>query len=315
MPGYFQLLTVIAPVFALIALGGLARRAGWLSEQADESLMKLVVNLFYPCFIFRAVLGNPALREPANLVWAPVLGFCTIVLGFLVAWWAGRLLRLEKGRGLRTFVFAVGIYNYGYIPIPLVQSLLGEEALGLLLVHNVGVEIAVWTVGLVVLAGGSWRENWRRVANPPVLSVLAAAAINLAGMGESLPKPAALTIDALAQCAIPLGLVLIGATVVPYLDRLGSLWDRRVLGGALALRLAVLPALFVAAALFLPLPETLKAIVIIQAAMPAGIFPLLLARYFGGQPLVAAQVIIGTTALGIFVIPLWIQTGFALLVR
>jgi malate permease and related proteins len=143
--------------------------------------------------------------------------------------------------------------------------------------------------------------------------------INLAGLGDSLPKPAAVTIDALAQCAIPLGLVLIGATVVPYFDRIGSLWDRRVLGGALALRLALrlalLPALFVAAALVLPLPETLKAIIIIQAAMPAGIFPLLLARYFGGQPLVAAQVIIGTTALGIFVIPLWIQTGFALLAR
>ena len=50
---------------------------------------------------------------------------------------------------------------------------------------------------------------------------------------------------------------------------------------------------------------------VIQAAMPAGIMPLVLARHFGGQPITAAQVILGTTAVGLLVLPWWIRFGLA----
>jgi len=56
-------------------------------------------------------------------------------------------------RGLRTFAFAVGIYNYGFIPIPLMESLFGRESLGVLLVQNMGCEVAVWSVGCWLLTG------------------------------------------------------------------------------------------------------------------------------------------------------------------
>ena len=38
-------------------------------------------------------------------------------------------------------------------------------------------------------------------------------------------------------------------------------------------------------------------------------FPLVIARHYGGQPLVAAQIILATTILGILAIPLWIAFG------
>jgi predicted permease len=37
--------------------------------------------------------------------------------------------------------------------------------------------------------------------------------------------------------------------------------------------------------------------------------PLVLARHYGGQPLIAAQIIVGTTLLGVLVIPLWLYLG------
>jgi predicted permease len=45
--------------------------------------------------------------------------------------------------------------------------------------------------------------------------------------------------------------------------------------------------------------------------MPAGVVPILIARYFGGQPLTAVQIVLATTAVGIFTCPLWIQAGLA----
>ena len=153
MTSYTHLLAITLPVFALFALGVAVRRAQWLTEAAETSLLKLIVNLLYPCLILKSVLGNAALRDPASLMVAPLLGFGTILVGMAVGYYAGRVLGLSVGHGLRTFAFAVGIYNYAYIPIPLVQSLWGTEHVGVLLVYSVGIELALWTVGLLLLAG------------------------------------------------------------------------------------------------------------------------------------------------------------------
>ncbi len=127
MTSYLQLLTITLPVFALFGLGLGVRRLGWFTVEAEASTLKLIVNLFYPCLIFRSVLGNAALREPGNLFTAPSLGFATLALGLLVGYQFGKGLGLGVGTGLRTFAFAVGIFNYGYIPIPLVEALCHDE--------------------------------------------------------------------------------------------------------------------------------------------------------------------------------------------
>jgi predicted permease len=50
-------------------------------------------------------------------------------------------------------------------------------------------------------------------------------------------------------------------------------------------------------------------VLVVQAAMPSGLMPLVLARHYGGQPVVAAQIIVGTTLLGVLAIPLWLYLG------
>src|SRR5690606_21281336 len=209
IPGYWQLLLMVLPVFAMVGIGAGLRRVGWLTAEADESLLKLVVNFLYPCLIFQNVLGNPALRDPANLALAPLVGFVTIAAGIVLTLYLGRLLGLGIGRGLRTFAFAVGIYNYGYSPMALMASLFGRESIGVLLLHNVGCEAALWTVGILVLSGLSVREGWRKLLNPPVVALILAVGLNLVGWHEHLPKAVVTLIDMSAVCAIPLGLLLI----------------------------------------------------------------------------------------------------------
>jgi predicted permease len=108
---------------------------------------------------------------------------------------------------------------------------------------------------------------------------------------------------------VPSGLLLIGATLVKYLERPRELFDLRVTLASSVLRLGVLPLLFLVMAKFLPLPDDLKRVMIVQAAMPAGVMPLVIAQHYGGRPLTAVQIVIGTTALGIFLIPLWLRLG------
>ena len=311
MTSYGQLFLVILPVFAMIALGVGLRRLQWITEAGEDSLFNLVVRVTLPCLIFESVVANPALREPGNLLLAPLLGFGLTLLLMLVGWYAARALGLTIGHGLRTFALAVGLTNYGYLPLPLMDAMFGPESRAVLLVHNVGVEAAIWTGGVLVVTGLSPLAGWRKLINAPVLALAFALVVNLSGAGAHVPAVLMTLVHALALCAIPLGLVMSGASLQPHLDDPRQLVDRRVTLTAWLLRLGVLPFIYLLTARYLPGSVELKRVLVVQAAMPSAVVSIIVARIYGGQPLVAVQIILGTTALAVFTIPFWIRFGLA----
>ena len=52
---------------------------------------------------------------------------------------------------------------------------------------------------------------------------------------------------------------------------------------AILLRLFILPAIIILIALLLPLSTELEKVIIVQAAMPCAVFPIVLAQHFGGS--------------------------------
>jgi predicted permease len=310
MPTYLQLLLLILPVFGVMAVGVAVRRLNWLTAAADQSLLRLVVNVLYPCIIFENVYANPALRMPGNLGWAPLVGFGTMAMGIAVCYCAGRAMGFTTGTGLRTFAFMAGIYNYAYITVPVVEKLFGPETLGVLFVHNVGCEAAIWVVGVLVLSGQSLRTGWRKALSAPVWALVVAVAVNLTGLAGHVPVVLTGVVHALAACAIPLGLILSGAVLADHLlARPAALFDLRTSLGAVALRLGVLTGLMLSLARFGPFSTDLRHVILVQAVMPAGFLPLVLVKHFGGNNLVAARVVVATVAAGILLIPLWLRVG------
>lgn len=311
MPTYGQLLLLILPVFALVAIGVVLRRRHWVEGPAEASLLRLVVAVCYPCLIFDTVVGNAAMRAPGNVWLPPLIGFVLTVTGVAVALQTGRWLKLKESEGLRSFALAAGIGNFGYIPLPIVGSIWGRETQGVLLVHNVGVEAAMWTFGVLVLTGLSPRDGWRKLINPITITLVMAVVLNLSGVGARVPEPVLEVVRSLGRCAIPLGLIMIGVTMANYLDDVRALYEPRITWGASALRLAILPLGILAAARWFPGSLELKRVLVVEAAMPAAVFPIVLTRLHHGHPLTAVQVVLGTTVLGVFVIPLWIRLGLA----
>lgn len=309
MTTYTQLFLIVLPVFAIVALGAWLRHAGWVKEQAEESLFNLVIKVLTPCLIFDSVAGNPALREQGNIVFAPLAGFGLTLLGIATAYGVGRLIGLSVGTGLRTFALTVGIANYGYLPLPILEALFGPESRGLLLVHNMGVDAAIWTGGVLVVSGLSLRDGWRRLLNAPLFALVIALAVNLAGWAPLVPAAVWTGVKLLGACAIPLGLIMTGVSVQPHLGDPGKLYAPRISLGACLVRLALLPVVFLLVAKFAPVSLELKRIIVVQGAMPTAVISIIVARVYGGQPLTAVQIVLVTTALGLFTIPFWLQLG------
>jgi malate permease and related proteins len=58
-----------------------------------------------------------------------------------------------------------------------------------------------------------------------------------------------------------------------------------------------------------PFDLTLKSVLVIQAAMPAAIFLIVVAKAHHGYMPTALRVVLGTSAIGLITIPLWIGFG------
>lgn len=308
------ILAAALPVFLLLFLGAFLRRTGVLAVESDGSLMKLVIRVLYPCLILDFILGNPALDHMGNLVAAPLAGFLAVSFGFAVAYLVGRSLGLVRGKGLRTFAYCSGIFNYGFIPIPVILVLFdSREALGVLLVHNMGVELAIWTCGIILLAGRLERSSLKRLLNPPLIALVVALAVNFAGLDSRMPVWLDRFVEMLAACSIPLGILLAGANIADLIRQQGRANPIRVPAGAVAVRLGILPVLMLAGAAWMPgLSTELRQVLVVQAAMPAGIMPIVLARHYGGEAGVGVQVVLATTLCSVVTMPLWIHLGLTL---
>jgi malate permease and related proteins len=306
-----ELFRLILPVFALIAVGVALRRFHWIEGTAETSLLRLVVYVCMPCLVFDTIVGNASLRDPGNLLIPPLAGFVTTAAGFGVAYLAARSIGLGKGTGLRTFAVSAGICNYSYLPLPIVGGIWGQRPQGLVLVHNLGVDLALWSVGLIVLTGASAKGGWKRLITPMLVTLVVSVLINVSGLAAHVPGFITSMARSLGVCAVPIGLLMTGVNLADFLDEPSKLLHRNIALAACVVRLGIMPVLMLCFARLLPCSIDLKRVLVVEAAMPAAVFPIIMARYYGGQPLTAVQVVLSTTAAGLIACPLWIRAGLA----
>jgi malate permease and related proteins len=311
MVDFGTVMGAVVPVFILMGAGFVLRKVGWLSSEADQSLLRLTIHLLLPCLILDSALGNPALAKMRNLVLAPLVGAGTFGLGLAAGKIAHGLAGLRDPRTKRTFTLSVGLYNYGFIPIPLALLLFGQETVGVLFIHNMGVELALWTVGVMVLTGKRAGAGFWQIINAPLVTITLALVLNFSGAYPYVPGVILTTVHLLGQCAIPLSLLLIGAIIDDHLEEFHSRPEWRVIGIAAVMRLALLPVGFLVLARYLPATIELKRVIVLEAAMPSAVFPIIMAKHYGGDPSTALRVVLGTSILALVTIPLWLKIGLA----
>jgi predicted permease len=314
MKDYFTFLSAVGPVFFAVGLGMWFRKKNWLSEAADGSLLRLIVNALLPALILDAILQNSALKNPGNVFLAPLSGFFMAVIGmglaFLCGKYGGKFLGLASHNSLWTFVLCVSIYSYSYVPLALAKMLFGSDTTGVLLAHNFGVEISLWTLGLIFLGVTGVLKGWKRIVNPPFVAVIVGLILNFFNLDQFLPRFFLWSIGLLGQCAVPLGLILIGVALADQWHEFRAKDGWKVMLGACVLRLGLLPILFLLLARFVPFSTELRQVIVLQSAMPAAVVPvLLMVKYYGGDSVTAMRVIVSTSVASLITMPLWILVG------
>jgi predicted permease len=270
--------------------------------------MVLAIHVFCPCLILDKMLAAEVLRDPMVLFSSAGMGFGLIVLGALLAYLIAPLVGLKLGGGRRTFAVSAGLQNYGFIAIPLVAYLYpdNDDVMAVLFTHNLGVELAMWTV-LLMLLSGVLSPSWRVFLKGPIVAVLVGILVMQTGTEQYVPGTVIGLFSILGVCAIPLSLLLVGTALHDLMGKMKFDW--RVGSGAVLARLALIPIVILICAKYLPLGTELKQVLVIQAALPSGMFPIVLSRHYGGRTDVAITAVMATTIASLLTMPLVIAFG------
>ena len=279
MDSFLTVLGAVLPVYLVVGLGAAMRVCDVLTTEADRSLLRLTIYLLTPALIIDSLAHNHVATEPANLLVGPLLGLGLVCAGYATGWLLGGALGLPLV-SRRTFAFAAGIFNYGFIPIPLVLALFGVQTLGVLFIVNVGTEVAIWTLGVVLLTGGDLRRAWRQVLMPPVVAVGIGVAINLTG-----------------------------ATIFDFRHDVDPTKGVAVTLAGVLLRMVGLSAVFLLLAWAVPFSVEIKRIIVVQAAMPTAMIPIILSKLYNADVATSLRITFATSLISLFTIPFVIQFG------
>lgn len=281
---------LLFPDFAIIALGYLLRRF-WMAPSAWVTIEKLVYFVLFPCLLFFSVATS---NFDVNTVGAFALGGPAVIFTAFLLGWSGLLFsnmgRVDFASGLQT------AYRFNsYIGLALASRLGGQSA-----VANIAILLALGVPLCNVLAVGTMSKGGRLSAfvdilrNPLIIGTCLGIAAKL--MGVQVPEPVMLTLERLAQAAVSLGLLAVGAGLV--FSGLKGNWPVSVWW--LFVKLLVSPLVAVLYAHFTGLGKEQTMVLLVFSAIPSASSAYILAARMGGNaPLVACLISMSTVGAAI----------------
>jgi len=283
------------PFFAIIGLGYLAGRRGFFSEEATAYLTK---------FVFYFALSAMLFRFSANLTLADIFDKQFVFAYFaatLVVYLLATFVALIRKRGVEEAAVEAQcavIGNVGFLGIPMFVLLIGEAAIGPIMLV-LAVDLIFFGSLIVILITGS-RDGrmslgiFRTVGtglvkNPMIMSIVAGFIVSATQI--PIPVPVNEFVTILGGAATPGALFAIGASLASK-----SAERLEVAGWLSFCKLVVHPAAVAIAALFVFSVDPFAAgVMIAAAALPVAGNVYMIAQHYGVAPTrVSASILIST---------------------
>jgi predicted permease len=292
------------PFFALIALGFQSGRTGFFTAEATAYLTK---------FVFYFALSAMLFRFAANLSISEIFDWWFVAAylwGCGVVYLLATAVAFFRGVGIQEAAVEAQcsvIGNTGFLGVPMLVVLLGENAAGPVLMI-LAMDLIVFSSLITILITGS-RDGRMSVAilgtvgkgllkNPMIVSI----ALGLIWSGLSLPIPEVANefLGILGAAATPGALFAIGASLA------GKSAERMSVAGWLSFcKLVLHPGAVAIAALWLfPVAAFDAAVMISAAALPVAGNVYILAQHYGVAPQRVSAAILVSTAISIVTVSL-----------
>lgn len=292
-----DLLVVSGSVFTLFLMMGVGfflAKKQMLTRESQGQLSSLLLKVVAPCL----TIGSLQIQRTEEILgeMAAALGALvgTYVLSGAVIWFLYRRQREETRASLR---FGTMFGNVGFMGIPLITSILGDEAMIFCVMSLVIFSVANWTYGVAVM--GETISPRRAILNPGVIGMVIAMSLFL--LEIRLPAPVLSAINYIGDLNTPLAMIVIGGQMAGA-DLLLTFKERRLYLST-ALKLLAMPLVVLAVLLPFRLNPMILLTVVILAGCPTAGATSMFAQMYGKDTSTAARMVTLSTLLSILTLP------------
>ena len=239
---------VMLTLFAIVVVGYIAGKLGYMGETFDKRLSKVVIDITCPALILSSAMTG---ELPDRRYILPLLGISVLTYLLLtgVALLLPRFLTKKKDdEGVIGFAMMFG--NVGFMGYPIVASIFGHEAVFYAAVLNVVNTFTVFTVGTMLIVGKnqessvaekemSRKKMLRKVLySTPMLSAyltMLIVALEIKDIPEFISQP----LTMIGNITVPAALLIIGSSMSQL--PLRALLGNGTIYTTTLMRLAILP--------------------------------------------------------------------------
>ena len=286
----------VLTLFLLMGIGFLLARIGKLTEKAVSELSFLVLYIVIPS----AIIQSFQVERTAELIRTLLMGGAVMAVFYGIHLAVGQLCYRKQPLDIRGPMRFSQVYcNTGFMGLPLLSAILGEEALifgGLAIVMF---NLFQWTHGVRIMGGRVSLKS--TLVNPGTVGL--AVGLFLFLTGWRFPGPVSKAIGYVSDLNTPLAMMVVGAQMARA--DLKSTFTRPILYGSALYKLAAAPAIVLLVLLPLKVdPILFCACVILNATPTAGVTGML-AQTYGRDTVVSAQTVTLSTLLSILTLPVF----------
>lgn len=306
-----ELLNAFGSIFSIvimIVIGCWITRKEWLDKAGAQLISKLVINVSLPALMINNIMTDFDRAKLLSLGKGIIVPIISIALTYLVGKIFVKVFNVTpKRRGSFTSMFFVSTSIFIGLPVNL--ALFGSECVPYVLIYYIANTTFFWTIGVFQISkDGNGKINkflsmdtLKRIFSPPLMGFI--LAIILVLLAVPVPKFMMDTCKYLGNLTTPLSMIFIGNTIY-YINLKGVRFDKDVWGVLLG-RFVICPLLVVLICKVIPLPEIMKNIFIIQAAMPVMTTTAIVAKSYEADYQYAAILITISTLLSLLIIPIY----------
>lgn len=270
---FLSVALVMVKVSLPILLGWGIAKIGFMKPDFESELSRLLLQVAMPCLTLSSALGDVELPSPGETFMLMFIAALLYAVAIVVAFVLVGALRAERDvRGVYRFVVIFG--NAGFIGFPVIESILGKQALFYAAVGLIPANLVMFTVGVMLFAGTDGGARALKsnllscIESPTLIASVAVLAISLTGLNDWGVLGDSISI--VGNMNTPCALLLVGSSIAKYDARqMVTNWRAYV---ACAGRLVLVPiAGLVLVRLLLPGVNPLFiTTLVLEMAMPVG---------------------------------------------
>ncbi len=315
----FESLSGVFSCMLMIGLGYYLTVKGWFNKEVGQLFSKFAMTVTIPLYMVVSMMKSYTKDDLLQLGIAVSMPFFTMLVTYVIGVVISLIVRVpDYRRGTFRSMFFVA--NTAFIGFPVNIALFGVEALPIAVMYYLVQSMLFWTIGAYGLSldgpkfarieGG---QNSNDVATPRVLSLqtvknimsppLIGAIVAIVFILGSVKLPTFIngTFNYLGSMTTPLAMLFIGIAI--YLADLRNVRITRDMGVLIAARFLIAPAVVLVACSVFPVPDLMRKVFIIEAAMPVMTQVSIAARAYKADANYVAVMTALTTVIALFTIP------------